>query len=686
VRGGDETDAPPNGWLVIACFHTLWSSASVKILPAIVELVPVYQEMASFLSIRADGQGVVKVSKNLKIKIFPTIIVLRGGKELERIEGDDRPVERLVRCLSQNLTDMDKSCHAKYKHRLRLEKALEMGLEAPSEEEEERGQLSWTWDPEQCGESLQVKRNGMIAVLSEESEEEEEEKAEWQYSNDGRRDWTNFSPDTTEQLEKLYVEGTLYSQSYAYLTEVQVYLNSPQISSYEVTGLTGYLLPSYNSIYIRRKGDRKSVPFEDQYLSKEQKERDRKSAEMKEKYEIYKRQMREQRIGRDVEAIRGSIGMLPNTGVHTWTFRWNHEPGRGGKGDSFGICSDGCESWGPNIAPVIGGSNDTGTSIGLYATGELFHNGNILHLVPGSRAPVETVASPAPSKLKKVDNDEGTEEDDGGKPKPVQIAPLFGIGSLVRCDLDTGLDGGTLIFTVNGVRLDEYAIKNVYTLLGGTEIFPVITLCQLDPLIMEKTPDGQPVPLDSDVVQAQTESPPTDGTQQTDEEKAEVEMKNVMKRFASVTLLPHDDGKENKPLDVSSTDSNNTTANVAGDSSTTDATVAPVSGESDKSGEEPIDRIRWMYETENGWILYPQDASKLLEEASRDGKVEFSLPMTGTSHKITFESKKGRDDSGKEFRTRRHVASEGIPGLWEVLSFKYEKQMGLSGQGLIKVK
>ena len=28
--GGDVTDAPDGGWLVLACFHTLWSTGCVK--------------------------------------------------------------------------------------------------------------------------------------------------------------------------------------------------------------------------------------------------------------------------------------------------------------------------------------------------------------------------------------------------------------------------------------------------------------------------------------------------------------------------------------------------------------------------------------------------------------------------------------------------------------------------------
>eukprot|EP01032_Pedospumella_encystans_P027173 gene27173-30716_t len=158
VKGGDETDAPEGGWLVVAVFHTLWSAGCVKVLPSVTELVPMYQNMLNFVSVKADCQGMVAVSKQLEVNEFPTFILFRGGKEIERLVGHERVVEKLVRTLGTLLTVEDKAAHAKHRHRLRLEKALEQGLDSVPEEEEseERGQLDWTFDPEQCGESMQI--------------------------------------------------------------------------------------------------------------------------------------------------------------------------------------------------------------------------------------------------------------------------------------------------------------------------------------------------------------------------------------------------------------------------------------------------------------------------------------------------------------------------------------------------
>ena len=87
----------------------------------------------------------MSVSKSFNIQSFPTFLILRGGVEIDRIEGHERMIERLIRSVSQYITDDDKVCHAKSRHRIRLEKALQMGKTEIEEEEDEKGHLSWTW-------------------------------------------------------------------------------------------------------------------------------------------------------------------------------------------------------------------------------------------------------------------------------------------------------------------------------------------------------------------------------------------------------------------------------------------------------------------------------------------------------------------------------------------------------------
>ena len=128
----------------MACFHTLWSAASVKVMPSINEVITMFHDSVNFLSIRADGQGMAAISKELKIKCFPTIILLRGGKELKRVEGAERLVEQLINEVRTALTTEDKVSHAKQRHRIRLERALALGLPDVEEEVEEAGEVSFT--------------------------------------------------------------------------------------------------------------------------------------------------------------------------------------------------------------------------------------------------------------------------------------------------------------------------------------------------------------------------------------------------------------------------------------------------------------------------------------------------------------------------------------------------------------
>lgn len=128
---------------------------------------------------------------------------------------------------------------------------------------------------------------------------------------------------------------------------------------------------------VRRLGDRLIVPNEDTYLSKEQRERDKRSAEWRSKLEAYKKKIKEQKIGKDVEGMRGTINFLPNTGIHYWTFRWNHEPGRNGHSDAIGICSDMKENFGAGPGPLLGSSSDGGSSLGRTSRFHVYDSDNV---------------------------------------------------------------------------------------------------------------------------------------------------------------------------------------------------------------------------------------------------------------------------------------------------------------------
>jgi thioredoxin-like negative regulator of GroEL len=381
-QGGDETDAPPGGWLVIACFHTLWSAGSLKCMPAVTELVPMYQDMVNFLSVRADCQGMVSISRKFEVKTFPTFFIFRGGQLLERIEGHERVVEKLVRLLSVHLKPSDKMAHSKHNHRIKTEQALLLGLEPPTEEVEERGQLDWCWDTDNCGGAMRVESDGMQAIIGD--EDADDDRATWEYSYNNRNGWVKMPKDINKKLETKYKVGEMYSNCY-YDNKFEIYVSNIEISSWQVTGWYGTEMSSYRTIYVRRTGDRLSVPGEEPYLTKEQKEKDKRSAEWREKLAAIRLKMKREKVGKDIEGMRGTIGMLPNTGTHIWTLRMNHEPPRFGTCHGIGICSDACESFGPASTPLLGGDGDSGASLALYANGELLHNGRLLHKFVGTR-------------------------------------------------------------------------------------------------------------------------------------------------------------------------------------------------------------------------------------------------------------------------------------------------------------
>jgi len=231
-------------------------------MPSIQDLVPIYQDMVSFLSVQADGYGLISLSKELNISSFPSIVFFRGGVEVDRISKQKQGVvEALVRKLAIHLTAEDTIAHAKRRHRERIEKALARGEAPPVEEQEEveRGQLDWTWDPDHMGETMRIEADGMLAIMRE--EEDDDNAASWEYcSSETGTNWKPFLKETMDQIEKAYRSGDLYKRMYLDTTEVEIEVHEVQIGSYELKGFNGYLYKTGRHYYVRRKGNRLPVP------------------------------------------------------------------------------------------------------------------------------------------------------------------------------------------------------------------------------------------------------------------------------------------------------------------------------------------------------------------------------------------------------------------------------------------
>eukprot|EP00744_Colponema_vietnamica_P004831 GILI01007158.1.p1 GENE.GILI01007158.1~~GILI01007158.1.p1 ORF type:complete len:1056 (-),score=346.73 GILI01007158.1:456-3395(-) len=407
--GGSEDDikhAPPGGWLVVACFHVLWSETCVKIMPTIRSLVPLFQSVTTFVRVRADAKGLVDIAKQFNVNSFPTILLLRGGKEITRITGKERVVDRLVRALGSNITEDDKACHAHKRFRIRCEEARSKGLAPPvdmSEHEADEAAASrkhceWTWDSEQCGENLRVEDQGARVVLREEDSETKVGRWEWKPYY-GRGNWQQFSTDGCKNLERIYLRGRIYSSGWVTVQDegrsFGLGIESLKASGWELSGFYGSWNDTYQDIHVRRMGERFHVKGEENHLPKEQIERDAKNLEYKlNRDKMMKRFLAEKR-GKDYEAIRGTIGFTPGSGQHSWKLRWNHEPARLGVGDGVGVCGEGTESYGPSGNPCLGGANDGGNSIALFADGSIWHKGAVIATVPATRRDKAVAAATA---------------------------------------------------------------------------------------------------------------------------------------------------------------------------------------------------------------------------------------------------------------------------------------------------
>lgn len=665
MKGGDTTHAPPEGWLVVAVFHTLWSAGSVACIPSILDLIPIFQDFSSFLSVRADGVGMSSISKELSITAFPTILVLRGGKEVTRLSGADKIAERLNLCLKEQAGPADKEAHA---HLLKLQIQRDRGeedLQYAVDGGDDSGASDWTWDAEKGGKSINILEEGMRVDLI----PVDEGMAKWEYSQSADSfQWEQFPVELNRKMERHYLSGALWAQWGGLFGDVQITLGSIDINSFYVKGLTCTYLSSQVQYAVRRYGDRPldPVPNEDRFLNEKQKQKDIASAAMRKQVAEMKKIIKEEQYGNDVEMVRGSIGIQKDSGPHQWSLRWSHEPARNGSCDSVGICSDFCETYGPAPPPCLGSKDDAGSSIALHADGKVYHNGCVVNFAPGKRfgpitgtATTSSVSESASSALQA----DGQTSSESPVSVPATVGPfasVFGKGSVVTVFFDSNR-GGVLTFSVDSIALD-LVIEDVFEMLETDEVFPCLSLCPLD--AVGGGDDSTAIPAIA----------PSDGT------GGEISL------FPSVTIVPP------TPLESPS----------AAPASTAQETQAPESQESESQPsqesesqpsaasapvevEEKIENVRWMYFQNEIWSSYSVEVSKQLEESLRAGKPEITLSWEGTILNFDLGKKVATiNNSTDERRLRKHVLKGAPKDMWEMLSVKYEKPFGLTGQQLVK--
>ena len=148
---------------------------------------------------------------------------------------------------------------------------------------------------------MRIEKEGMLVIMRD--SEDDGDSIQWEYSRNNRTDWKEFSPEISKGLERSYKVGQIYSDDYVNVAEVSLWPHSVHIGTYEVSGFYCSWNSSGDGAYVRRRGDHLQVPHEENYLSKEQKERDERSAEWRQRLAAYKKKLREERYGNDIEAI-----------------------------------------------------------------------------------------------------------------------------------------------------------------------------------------------------------------------------------------------------------------------------------------------------------------------------------------------------------------------------------------------
>jgi hypothetical protein len=605
----------------------------------------------------------------------------------------------------------------------------------------------------------------------------------WQFREPNKKSapWKNFEPEIAAVMEAAYRKGDLYDDEladsetleYSEVLQTKEYViycaNKMTISRYFVEGFICQPVRESSDYDMRRCGRRCVVPREERFLSEEQKADDVMLVEMEKKNVERIRKMKLERMGRDVVALRGSVGFLPNTGVYRWTFQWNHEPVRNGKSDGFGVCSDAKEDFGMSTgAPSLGGVFDKGLSVGLYADGSLYHNGKQIFFVNNVVRKDEIFKADEAlnaEKKKEVIKEEdkknttenkkviGNDENYPVKPKKIDekkqetinspfaientLAALFGKKSLVQCELDTNLNGGTLLFYIDSKKVEGIEITQLFKLLEASEIFPCVCMSPL-PLstnanVADPVVDKKDKKIDKKNTGVEKESKNASVTLLTEEELMQI---NNVNSGTSITTTV-----ETSPLTTIATTTEDATvvevvyeindevegnfkekgswykakiSKVCGDNKydiiyndgglkvkdvsckfirptiklTTNKTEKPKDANSttkDKT-ETPIEKVRWMYEGTDGWKVYSSDASRELEESQRGGKLLCTITIGSEVHRCNLETcKQTRGDADGAFKMRRIIMSDGVQGLWEILTMKYESPPMMNGIAAVKL-
>jgi thiol-disulfide isomerase/thioredoxin len=383
VRGwaGKNGGGAPHegGFLSVVCFQVLWDAACVKAMPSIEELAPSFPA-ARFVLVRADRTGVDSISRSHKVTAFPTVLLLRGGTELARLEGPDRAAGRLAELLRSAVTAEDVAVAGQLRS-FELEQAG-----GGADEDEEDDELQWTWDPEFASEDVKVLNYGTVVALLKEDANGDGEPGVWQFK--GGEDWEDLDASLQGALERdyrsgrLYVEHSITAVGPSEGVQVALQTRTHKVAFDAVTGMAcSFSSNPYDELECRRKGPRFVVTGDDKYCSEQQKAADKFELSWKAAAAKRREEADLLNVGKDLQGVRGTNAFVEESGVHKWTIKFNHEPARLGGGDAVGIASDVAEHFGPLAYPVLG--HRGGHSLGLYANGDLVFDDRVIATLTG---------------------------------------------------------------------------------------------------------------------------------------------------------------------------------------------------------------------------------------------------------------------------------------------------------------
>ena len=772
--------SPSGGWLSVVMVHALWSSASIKLMSRFSELVPIYP-FVSFFTVRADISGLDKIVKDVGVLEFPSFLVLRGGKLLEGalISGKDRTLERLILALTSNITEADRSAYTQYLFRQKEEIGKAGDNIDEDEDEDEDTEVVWNWDIDCCGSSVQIHEQGLVAELV----VDDGVKAEpvlWEYTRNSPHDfeWKVVPSDVMQELERKYLRGHFYQSERLRLgSQFSRPLNLSwclisesrplKLENNILDGIVGNWNDTGEAIKMRRVGERVHVKGEEKVMTQLQEQLDSRMKVLKEQRDAIARRRRQDRRGKNVESIRGSAGFAPGSGVHKWTLRWNHCPQFSGSGDAVGIASSSSDVVGPCQPPLLGGKRDEGSSLGLYASGQLLHGGNVVKTVDCKdvRRAVERLqnnnaivaATDSQRGIGGVDVSTDAEPEKSNITSFAEISPIdqcqmkadaakdlvaedvevqnvtvWTKGSLITCILDTDADGGRLVFEVDGVALD-IQLTGVFSMLCAEELFPCVCMFPVEAYHVEGVIDAKSE-MGAEDQKEEGAKEEKDDEEEEDEERTEAQIveelaqasgigsdiisaMSVLERVdlaasikrnleaskvARVTIIfpvPRAESiKKKKALAVPSSQETTKEDGKIGpgseiekeesESEEEETTTANVKSSAVDEASQPIERVRWLWETKSGlWEVYSPEISREIETARRAGQTEHSIRLGETNIlcKIQAGSKMTQQSGGGTQRLKRHFTKEGLEGQWEIMSLMFKPPFSLYGEGALKI-